>query len=238
MHQILVRGLKVDVVRKDIKNLHLGVYPPEGRVRVAAPLRVNDEAIRLAVISKLPWIKRQQNRFLSQERQSEREYVYRENHYFFGQRYLLNVIEHVGQSRVEIQNKTRIDLYVPPGSDPLKREQVLLAWYRRELKALIPSLIKKWEETTGVTVEDWGVKKMKTKWGSCNINERRIWLNLELAKKPVECLEYVVVHEMVHLLERNHTDRFKQTMDQFMPQWRQNRDILNQSPLSHEAWTY
>ena len=238
MHQILVRGLKVDVVRKDIKNLHLGVYPPEGRVRVAAPLRVNDEAIRLAVISKLPWIKRQQNRFLSQERQSEREYVYRENHYFFGQRYLLNVIEHVGQSRVEIQNKTRIDLYVPPGSDPLKREQVLLAWYRRELKALIPSLIKKWEEIIGVTVEDWGVKKMKTKWGSCNINERRIWLNLELAKKPVECLEYVVVHEMVHLLERNHTDRFKQTMDQFMPQWRQNRDILNQSPLSHEAWTY
>jgi len=238
MHQILVRGLKVDVVRKDIKNLHLGVYPPEGRVRVAAPLRVNDEAIRLAVISKLPWIKRQQNRFLSQERQSEREYVYRENHYFFGQRYLLNVIEHVGQSRVEIQNKTRIDLYVPPGSDPLKREQVLLAWYRRELKALIPSLIKKWEEIIGVTVEDWGVKKMKTKWGSCNINERRIWLNLELAKKPVECLEYVVVHEMVHLLERNHSDRFKQMMDQFMPQWRQNRDILNQSPLSHEAWTY
>jgi len=238
MHQILVRGLKVDVVRKDIKNLHLGVYPPEGRVRVAAPLRVNDEAIRLAVISKLPWIKRQQNRFLSQERQSEREYVYRENHYFFGQRYLLNVIEHVGQSRVEIQNKTRIDLYVPPGSDPLKREQVLLAWYRRELKALIPSLIKKWEEIIGVTVQDWGVKKMKTKWGSCNINERRIWLNLELAKKPVECLEYVVVHEMVHLLERNHSDRFKQMMDQFMPQWRQNRDILNQSPLSHEAWTY
>ena len=238
MHQILVRGLKVDVVRKDIKNLHLGVYPPEGRVRVAAPLRVNDEAIRLAVISKLPWIKRQQNRFLSQERQSEREYVYRENHYFFGQRYLLNVIEHAGQSRVEIQNKTRIDLYVPPGSDELKREQVLLAWYRRELKDLIPSLIKKWEEIIGVTVEDWGVKKMKTKWGSCNINERRIWLNLELAKKPVECLEYVVVHEMVHLLERNHNDRYKQLMDQFMPQWRQNRDILNQSPLSHEAWTY
>lgn len=238
MHQILVRGLKVDVVRKDIKNLHLGVYPPEGRVRVAAPLRVNDEAIRLAVISKLPWIKRQQNRFLSQERQSEREYVYRESHYFFGQRYLLNVIEHAGPSRVEIQNKTRIDLYVPPGSDALKREQVLLAWYRRELKALIPSLIKKWEEIIGVTVEDWGVKKMKTKWGSCNINERRIWLNLELAKKPVECLEYVVVHEMVHLLERNHTDRFKQMMDQFMPQWRQNRDMLNQAPLNHETWTY
>ncbi|HII75797.1 MAG TPA: M48 family metallopeptidase [Methanolinea sp.] len=238
MHQILVRGLKVDVVRKDIKNLHLGVYPPEGRVRVAAPLRVNDEAIRLAVISKLPWIKRQQNRFLSQERQSEREYVYRENHYFFGQRYLLNVIEHAGQSRVEIQNKTRIDLYVPPGSDALKREQVLLAWYRRELKALIPPLITKWKGIIGVTVEDWGVRKMKTKWGSCNINARRIWLNLELAKKPVECLEYVVVHEMVHLLERNHNDRYKQLMDQFMPQWRQNRDILNQSPLSHEAWTY
>lgn len=238
MHQILVRELKVEVVRKDIKNLHLGVYPPEGRVRVAAPLLVDDEAIRLAVISKLTWIKRQQNRFLAQERQSEREYIYRESHYFLGHHYLLNVIEHKGPSRVEITNKTRIDLYVPIGSDASKREQVLLEWYRRELKALIPSLIEKWEGPLGVTVDDWGVKKMKTKWGSCNIKARRIWLNLELAKKPAQCLEYVVVHEMVHLLERNHTDRFRELMDRFMPQWRLYRDELNQAPLSHETWSY
>jgi len=238
MHQILVRGLKVDVVRKNIKNLHLGVYPPEGRVRVAAPLRVDDEAIRLAVIAKLTWIKRQQNQFQAQERQSEREYIYRESHYFFGHPYLLNVIEQNGPSRVEIKNKTRLDLYVPAGSDASKREQVILNWYRRELKAVIPQLIQKWEEILGVKVNDWGVKKMKTKWGSCNREAGRIWLNLELAKKPVQCLEYVVVHEMVHLLERNHTDRFRELMDQFMPQWRQHRDILNQAPLSHENWSY
>lgn len=238
MHQIFVRGQKIDVVRKDIKNLHLGVYPPVGRVRIAAPLRLDDEAIRLAVISKLPWIKRQQKRFLAQERQSKREYVYRESHYFFGDRYLLNMIEYTGRPHVDITNKTRINLYVPPGSGASKREEILLSWYRRELKALIPPLIERWEEPLGVTVEDWGVKKMKTKWGSCNIQAKRIWLNLELAKKPVQCIEYVVVHEMVHLLERNHNERFKQLMDQFMPQWRQNRDILNQAPLSHETWTY
>ena len=238
MHRISVSGVQVDVVRKDIKNLHLGVYPPEGRVRVAAPLRVDDEAVRLAVITKLPWIKRQQTQFWTQERQSPRDYTYRETHYYLGKRYLLNVIEHAGPSRVEVRNKARIDLYVPAGSDAGRREQVMLKWYRKGLKALIPPLITKWQETLGVTVDDWGVKKMKTRWGSCNIEARRIWLNLELAKKPVQCLEYVVVHEMIHLLERNHTDRFRELMDQFMPQWRHYRDVLNQAPLSHETWRY
>ena len=238
MHRISVSGLQVDVVRKDIKNLHLGVYPPEGRVRVAAPLRVDDEAVRLAVITKLAWVKRQQTRFRTQERQSQREYTYRETHYYLGKRYLLNVIEHAGPSRVEVRNKAWIDLYVPAGSDACRREQVMLKWYRKELKALIPPLIAKWQEALGVTVDDWGVKKMKTRWGSCNTEARRIWLNLELAKKPVQCLEYVVVHEMVHLLERNHTDRFRELMDQFMPQWRHYRDVLNQAPLSHETWSY
>jgi len=238
MHQISVSGLKVDVVRKDIKNLHLGVYPPEGWVRVAAPLRVDDEAVRLAVISKLAWIKRQQNRFLTQERQTARDYVYRESHYYFGQRYLLNVIEHKGPSRIELCNKTKIDLYVPIGSDVSKREQVLLGWYRKELKAMIPPMIKKWEDKLGVTVDSWGVKKMKTKWGSCNIEAHRIWLNLELAKKPVWCLEYIIVHEMVHLLERHHNDNFRKLMDHFMPQWRLFQDELNQAPLRHETWRY
>lgn len=238
MHQIQVGGLKVDVVRKNIKNLHLGVYPPDGRIRIAAPLRVNDEAIRLAIVSKLTWIKKQQSRFLAQERQSEREFIYRESHYFFGNRYLLNIIEQSGPSKVKLQNKTRIDLYVPVGCNGSKREQVLIEWYRRELKALIPPLISKWEEIMGVTVEDWGVKKMKTKWGSCNIQSRRIWLNLELAKKPIQCLEYVVVHEMVHLLERKHNDHFKGLMDEFLPQWKHYRNILNHAPLCHETWSY
>ena len=238
MHRISVSGMQVDVVRKDIKNLHLGVYPPEGRVRVAAPLRVDDEAVRLAVITNLPWIKRQQTRFRSQERQSPWDYIYRETHYFLGKRYLLNVIEHAGPPRVEISNKARIDLYLPAGSDAGRREQVMLRWYRKELKALIGPLVDTWQETLWVTVDDWGVKKMKTKWGSCNIEARLIWLNLELAKKPIRCIEYVVVHEMVHLLERNHTDRFRELMDRFMPQWRHYRDMLNQAPLSHETWCY
>ena len=236
MHRISVSGLQVDVVRKDIKNLHLGVYPPEGRVRVAAPLRVDDEAVRLMVITKLPWIRRQQTRFLAQERQSPREYTYRETHHLLGKGYLLNVIEGEGPSRVEVHDKAEIDLYVPVGSDAARREQVMLRWYRKELKALIPPMIAKWQDIIGVTVDDWGVKRMKTKWGSCNIEARRIWLNLELVKKPVQCLEYIVVHEMVHLLERNHTDRFRELMDQFMPLWRHHRDMLNQAPLCHETW--
>ena len=238
MHRISVGDMHVDVVRKDIKNLHLGVYPPEGRVRVAAPLRVDDEAVRLAVIEKLPWIRRQQARFLAQERQSQREYAYRETHYFLGRRYLLNVIEHDGRPRVEVDGKERIDLYVPAGSDAQEREEIMLRWYRKELKALVPPLIDKWQEVIGVRVDDWRIKKMKTRWGSCTTEARRIWLNLELAKKPIPCIEYIIVHELVHLLERNHTDRFRDLMDQFMPQWRYCRDMLNQSPLAHENWDY
>jgi predicted metal-dependent hydrolase len=231
MHQISVSGLDVDVVRKDIKNLHLGIYPPKGRVRVAAPLRVDDEAVRLAVISKLGWIKRQRNKFLGQERQSTREYVYRESHYYFGHRYLLNIIECEGSSRVAIRNKITLDLYVPKNSGLAKREQILDAWYRKELKAQIPSLIERWETIIGVKVAHCGVKKMKTKWGSCNPKTFRIWMNLELAKKPVQCLEYIIVHEMVHLLEPDHNDRFRDLMNRFMPQWRSFRDELNQAPL-------
>ena len=158
MPQISVSGLTVNVVRKDIKNLHLGVYPPEGRVRVAAPLRVDDEAVRLAVISKLAWIRRQQNRFQFQERQSAREYVFRESHYYFGQRYLMNIIEQKGPARVVVRNQTTIDLYIPKGADISKREQILIAWYRKELKALIPPMIEKWEKIIDVKVADWGVR--------------------------------------------------------------------------------
>ena len=237
-HHIRVSGIDVEVVRKDIKNLHVGVYPPEGRVRVAAPLLLDDDAVRLAVISKLSWIRRQKAHFREQPRQSKREYVPRESHYFLGRRYLLNIIEHEGRPRVEIRRSNRIDLFVPQGTDASKREQLILAWYRKELKAMIPSLIEKWQAVIGLEVADWGVKRMKTKWGSCNAESKRIWVNLELAKKPVQCLEYIVVHEMVHLLERNHTERFISLMDEFMPSWRLLRDELNHTPLSHEKWLY
>jgi len=238
MHRIVIGGLAVDVVRKNIKNLHLGVYPPHGRIRVAAPQGMDDEAIRLVVITKLAWIKRQQIRFRTQERQSPREYIYRESHYHFGHRYLLNVIEQEGPAKIVIRNKKVLDLFVPEGSDIPKRERVMHAWYRGELKALIPTIIKKWEPVLGVEVSFYGIKKMKTKWGSCNSRAARIWINLELAKKSIQCLEYIVVHEMVHLLHRHHDEIFKGLMDRVMPQWRLYRDELNRAPLGHDTWIY
>lgn len=236
--QISIRGLPVDVVRKGIKNLHLGVYPPHGRVRVAAPLAVSDEAVRLAVIGKLGWIKKQRARFEEQPRQSKREMVSGESHYFLGQRYRLNVVVQGGPARVATRNKRTIHLYVRAGSDTAQRERVLLAWYRRHLKTLIPPLIAQWEGAIGVKVAEWGVKQMKTKWGACNAEAHRVWLNLELAKKPVQCLEYIIVHEMVHLLERHHNDRFTKLMDGFMPVWRLRRAELNRAPLGHATWKY
>ena len=236
--RITVSGLPVEIVRKAIKNLHLGVYPPNGRVRVAAPVRVRDEAVRLAVISRLGWIKRQRRRFHSQERQSAREYVARESHYFLGRRYLLNVTEQDGPSQVSRRGNTILELRVPQGASRHKREQILLAWYRKNLKALILPLIEKWEAKIGMKVESWGVRRMKTKWGSCNSADRRIWLNLELAKKPIYCLEYILVHEMVYLIERKHNDRYIALMDQFLPGWRARRDELSYAPLVHETWSY
>ena len=236
--RITVSGLPVEIVRKAIKNLHLGVYPPNGRVRVAAPVRVRDEAVRLAVISRLAWIKRQRKRFHAQERQSAREYVSRESHYFLGRRYLLHVVEGDGSSRVARKGNKVLELQIPVGTSRDKREQILLGWYRKNLKALILPLIEKWEAKMGAKVESWGVRRMKTKWGSCNSVDRRVWLNLELAKKPIHCLEYILVHEMVHLIERHHNDQFTILMDQFLPNWRQRRDELNHAPLAHEMWSY
>lgn len=236
--RISVSGIAVEVVRKDIKNLHLGVYPPMGRVRVAAPLVVNDEAVRLAVIDKLGWIKRQRAKFAKQPRQSEREMVNGESHYFLGRRYRLRVHEQEGAARVALRGVASMDLFVRPGSNVEKREAVLLDWHRTSLRSVIADLLAQWQPKLGVQTAHWGIKKMKTKWGSCNVSARRIWLNLELAKKPVQCLEYIVVHELVHLLERNHTERFTALMDRHLPDWRTRREVLNGSPLGHEAWGY
>lgn len=238
MQKITVGNISIDVVRKDIKNLHLGVYPPNGRVRIASPLKIDDEAVRLFAISKMAWIKKQQLKFETQERQTERRFVSGESHYYKGNRYLLNVIYHNAAPKVEIRNKTYIDLYVREGSTKEKREKVLTEWYRKQLKDQVPTLINKWQKIIGVEVNDWGVKKMKTKWGTCTIESRRIWLNLELAKKSEHCLEYIIVHEMIHLMERKHNDRFVAYMDKFIPQWHFYKEELNRSMLSHERWSY
>ena len=236
--RINIRGIEVQVIRKEIKNLHLSVHPPEGRVRISAPLHMNDDAVRLAVVAKLTWIKKQQEHFRNQPRQSPREAVTGESHYFFGRRYLLEVIYEYGCHRVVIKNNKTLQLFVNPGTTRENRMRVINEWYREELKAFIPALLDRWQPRVGVTASAWGVKKMKTRWGSCTIHKKRIWLNLELAKKPPECLEYVLVHELVHLLERRHNERFRALMDKFMPSWQSGRDILKQEPLAHEAWLY
>lgn len=228
----------MEIVRKDIKNLHVGVYPPKGKVRVAAPLRLDNEAVRLAVVSRLGWIRRQREHFLQQDRQSEREMVTGESHYYQGRRYLLSVIEQDGPPSVNFQNNTTMELRVRRGSGRDVREAVLYRWYRNRLREQLPDLIAKWESEIGVEVAEVQIKKMKTRWGTCNADARRIWLNLELVKKPVQCLEYILVHEMVHLLERRHSDCFRDYMDQYLPQWRQYRDDLNHAPLAHEEWSY
>lgn len=233
-----IGGILVEVVRKDIKNLHVGVYPPGGRVRVAAPLRLDDDAVRLAVISRIGWIRRKRAEFEEQDRQSQREFVTGESHYFRGRRYRLNVVEHHGRPGVHLLNNTTMELRIRPGDNRDAREAILHRWYRRQLRDQLPSLLAKWERKIDVKVAEVRIKKMKTRWGSCNVKDRRIWINLELAKKPAMCLEYILVHEMVHLLERNHSDRFRDLMDMFMPQWRLHRDALNRAPLAHEAWRY
>ncbi|MGH8532940.1 MAG: M48 family metallopeptidase [Gammaproteobacteria bacterium] len=236
--RISVGHLSVEVVRKDIKHLHLGVYPPHGRVRVATPLVVSDEAVRLAVIGKLCWIKKQRAKFDAQPRQSRCEMVNGESHYFFGRRYRLRVLEHGGPASVALRGKASMILRVRSNTTGEQREQVLLRWHREQLRAMIPPLLEKWQPVLEVQVADWGIKKMKTKWGSCNVDARRVWLNLELAKKPIQCLEFVVVHELVHMLERRHGDRFMTLMDCYLPMWRTIREDLNRAPLGHEQWWY
>jgi len=234
--KLTVRGIDVEIVYKDIKNLHIGVYPPAGRVRVAAPRRVDEDRIRLAVIQRLSWIKRQQKQLRDAVRQSEREMVSGESHYVWGSRLRLRIIERPGRAHVEVDHD-RLLLYMPEGSDRETRTKVLQRWQREELRRAVPPLISKWEPRIGRSVSAWGVKRMKTKWGSCNRESGRVWVNLELAKKPPLCLEYVVVHEMAHLLVRNHGEPFAKLMDTLLPDWRTRRETLNNAPLADEAWS-
>ena len=227
MTHLQVGDIEIDLVKKDIKNLHLSVHPPDGRVRISAPVQMNNEAIRLFAISKLSWIKKQRAKFKNQPRQPAREFLSGESHYYQGQRYLLNVITTKKKQRVELDGSSQMNLYVREGARKEQREKVMREWYRRQLKAQIPALIEKWEKRIGVKVNSWGVRQMKTKWGSCNTAAKRIWINLELAKKPPQCLEYIVVHEMVHLLERTHNERFVAYLDQYLPHWRNLKEELN-----------
>ena len=229
--------IAVDVVLKDIKNVHLSVYPPFGRVRVAAPLRMSLDTIRVFTISKLAWIKQQQKKFREQEREAQREYLDRESHYVWGKRYLMVLSESDESPDVQLKHRKLI-LRVRPGTEEAKREAILQSWYRDQLRAAVPPLLAKWEARLGVQVSRVFVQRMKTKWGSCAAASGSIRLNTELAKKPRDCLEYIVLHEMIHLLEPTHNARFIALMDRFMPRWQFYREVLNRLPVRHEQWEY
>lgn len=237
MQQIILGDICIDVVHKNIKNVHLSVYPPFGKVRISAPSRMDIDTIRVFAVSKLGWIKKQQAKFRDQEREAPREYINRESHYYLGKRCLLKVIEHNAHPKVILKHNT-IELYVRKNSSSDKSKAILENWYRQRLKEIIPDYIEKWEEVMKMKVEDFGIKKMKTKWGSCNREARRIWLNLELAKKSLHCIEYIIVHEMVHLFEKKHNETFIAYMDKFLPKWKFYKEELNKSPLRHENWSY
>lgn len=235
--QIYLGEIAVDVVRKDIKNLHLSVHPPVGKVRIAAPVWMDLDTIRVFAITKLAWIKSQQKKLREQERETPREYLDRESHYVWGKRYLLKLVEVEAAPSVELKHN-RMILRLRSETSQEKKQAILDAWYREQLKQVVSPLIAKWERIIGVKAGKFFVQKMKTKWGSCSPGPRNIRLNTDLAKKPLQCLEYIVAHELTHLLERHHNDRFTALMDAHMPQWRQYRDMLNSLPLAHQEWGY
>ena len=235
--QIDLGDMRIEVVRKDIKNLHLSVLPPQGRLRIAAPRHMNLDTIRVFVISRLAWIRSQQRKMQAQEREAPREYLDRESHYVWGRRYLLKRVERDAAPAIELKH-SKLVMQVRPGTDEARSREILEGWYREQVRTVVPGLIAKWAPVIGVEVGRVFVQRMKTRWGSCNPASRAIRLNTDLAKKPAECLEYIVVHEMTHLLEPTHNARFTALMELFMPSWQHLRKQLNQLPVRHEDWAY
>lgn len=236
MTEMITLGeLAIEVQRKDIKHVHLSVHPPDGRVTLSAPTATRLEAARAYAISKLGWIREQQQRLAKQARETPRQFIERESHYLWGRRYLLTVVHREAKPSVSLNHK-RITLTVRPGSDAAKRAEVLHAWHKMLLHRTAPPLISKWEQTLQVRVRGYFLQRMKTKWGSCNRQAGHIRLNTELVKKPKDLLEYVIVHEMAHLIEPTHSVRFLAILDEHYPTWREARAELNELPLASEAW--
>ena len=230
--QIEISGIKIEVQKKNIKNLHLTVAPPDGKVRVSAPMHLSDESIAMFVRTKLGWIKKQQEKFAEQPRQTKREYVSGETLNVFGHQYFLRVEYSYKGNSLVLEGNEAI-LTVRKESTAKQRETFVNEWYRTLLKEKIKIFLPKWENITGLHCDSWQIKYMTTRWGTCNTNTRKIWLNLQLAKKPIECLEYVILHELAHLKVRNHGKDFVAIMDQYMPYWRDIRSKLNGMKLDY-----
>lgn len=232
---LTISGIDVDVVYKDIKNLHIGVYPPAGDVRVAAPNRLDDDQVRLALVQRLPWIKRQRATLTDAPRQSEREMVSGESHYVWGRRLRLKVVTRPGRVIFEVDGD-RLVCYCPDGASANERRRALDGWYRQQLRRDLPNHLAKWALDLDVEVSKWSIRRMKTKWGSYSRRSGQVTFNLELAKKHPDCLEYIVVHELAHYREGTHGDRFVRLMDSHLPDWRTRQAHLNSAPLSSECW--
>lgn len=238
MAEVLHLGdMQVEVIRKDIKHVHLSVLPPEGKVRISAPLRTRLDTLRAFTVTRLGWIRQEQKKMRAQKRETPREYLNKESHYLWGKRYLLELKAIEGKAFVQ-QKHRKLVLSIKPDATEEEKAVVMEAWYREQLKNEMPVLIAKWEKKLGVKVQRFFVQRMKTRWGSCNAVAGNIRINTELAKKPKECLEYIVVHEMVHLKEPSHNARFVALLDKHMPGWNVHRDILNGLPVRHENWVY
>lgn len=227
---IKLNDIVVDVTQKKIKNIHLSVYP-NGQVKISAPLHMNQETLRTFLISKLGWIKQKQTKFQNQQRETPRDCINRESHYVWGQRYLLKVIEQDTPPKIVLGHSEML-LQVRPNSSPELKQAIIDEWLREELKRVIPPLIAKWQPIMGVEVKKFFVQKMKTRWGSCNYTQGNVRFNSQLAKKPPECLEYVVVHELAHLLEPSHNAHFHSLMSNFLPNWKLIKAELNRLPIS------
>jgi predicted metal-dependent hydrolase len=232
---IRLGDISIAVTRKDIKHVHLSVHPPNGRVTLVAPMGTRPEVARAYAVTRLGWIRDKQAKLRGQARETPRRYVERESHYLWGRRYLLSVREEEAKPSVTLGHR-RITLTVRPGSSRAKREDVMHEWHKSLLHDAVPGLIRKWEPKLGVRVAGYFLQRMKTKWGSCNHRARTIRLNTELVKKPKDLAEYVVVHEMTHLLASTHSPAYIRLLDKHYPAWREARDELNELPLGSEIW--
>ena len=232
---IHVGEIAIAVTRKNIKNVHLTVHPPDGRVTMSAPANTRLEVARAYAISRLDWIRKRQEEYRKQARETERDFVDRESHYLWGRRHLLTVVERDTKPGVSIDHK-RITLSLRPGTDRAKRAEVMHEWHKSLLHEFIPPLIDKWEKRLGVKVNGYYLQRMKTRWGSCNSTAGNVRFNTELVKKPKDLIEYVVVHELIHLIEPTHTERFISLLTKHYPSWREARAELNELPLGAEEW--
>lgn len=235
--QLQLSEISIEITYKLVKNIHLSVYPPVGRVKVSAPEEMNSDTVRAYLISRVQWIRKQQQKLQEQERESKRYYIERESHYLWGKRYLLTVNIVKGRQYVELSGHS-LKLFCREDTSIEKKGEIFGQWYRQQLRGKLDRIVKKWSKTLEVEPSKVIIQKMKTRWGSCSRKTGAIRINLELAKKPLNCLEYIVVHELVHLLEPTHNKQFHLLMDKAMPDWKHHKDILNALPLKHEEWVY